>query len=82
MLQVISVVFDAAERDAAESVDFEYELLAGGVCDYVDVGFFANADAVACAVESFVFKVGMEGEVVEAAVSETVTIVWEDIVSM
>ena len=75
MLQVVSVILDASERDAAESVDFEYELLAGGVCDYVDVGFFANADAVACAVEGFVFEVGVECEIVEAAVGETVTIV-------
>ena len=82
MFQIVSVILDAAKRDAAESVDFEYELLAGGVCDHVDVGFFANADAVACAVKSFVFKVGVKSEVVEAAVGETVTIVCEDIVRM
>ena len=75
MLQVVSVIFDAAERDAAESVDFEYELLARGVRDHVDVGFFANADAVTCAVESFVFKVGVECEIVEAAIGETVPII-------
>ena len=75
MLQVVSVILNAAEGDAAEPVDFEYELLAGGVGDHVDVGFFANADAVTCAVESFVFKVGVECEIVEAAVGETVTIV-------
>ena len=56
-------------------MDFEYELLAGGVRDYVDVGFFANANAVACAVESFVLKVGVECEIVEAAVGDTVPIV-------
>ena len=56
-------------------MDFEYELLAGGVRDYVDVGFFANADAVTCAVEGFVFKVGVECEIIEAAVGETVTII-------
>lgn len=78
MLQVVSVILDAAERDTAESVDFEYELLAGGVCDHVDVGFFANADAVPCAIENFVFEVGVECEIVEAAVGETVAIVWED----
>ncbi len=78
MLQVVSVVLNAAERDTAESVDFEYELLAGGVRDHVDVGFFANANAVACAVESFVFEVGVECEIVKAAVGETVAIVWED----
>lgn len=50
MLQVISVILDATERDAAESVNFENELLAGGVCDHVDVGFFADADAIPCAV--------------------------------
>ena len=75
MLQVVSIILDAAERDASESVDLEYELLAGGVRDHVDVGFFANSDAVTCAVESFVFKVGMECEIVEAAVGETVPIV-------
>ena len=78
MLQVVSVVLDAAERDAAESVDFEYLLLAGGVCDHVDIGFFAHADAISCAVESFMFEVGVECEIVEAAVGETVAIVWED----
>ncbi len=78
MLQVVPVVLDATERDASESVNFEYKLLAGGVCDHVDVGFFANADAVPCAVEDFVFEVGVECEIVEAAVGETVAIVWED----
>ena len=78
MLQIISVILDTAERDAAESVDFEYELLAGGVRDHVDVGFFANADAVTCAVEGFMFKVGVERKIVEAAIGETVTIVCEN----
>ena len=76
MLQVVPVILDAAERDAPESVDFEYELLAGGVRDYVDVGFFADADAVACAVESLMFKMGVKCEIVEAAIGETVTIIW------
>ena len=75
MLQVVSVILDATERDAAESVDFEYELLAGEVCDHVDVGFFSNADTVPCAVENFTFEVSVECEVVEAAVGETVAIV-------
>ena len=37
MLQVVSIILDTTERDAAESVDFEYELLAGGVCDHVNI---------------------------------------------
>ena len=78
MLQVVSVVLDATERDAAESVDFEYELLPRGVCDHVDIGFFANADAVPCAIENFTFEVSVECEIVETAVGETVAIIWED----
>ena len=56
-------------------MDFEYELLAGGVRDHVDVGFFADADTVTCAVKGFVLKMGVECEIVETAVGETVPIV-------
>ena len=42
----------------------------------VDVGFFAGTDAVACAVEGAFFLVGVEGEVVEAAVREAVAVVF------
>lgn len=47
MLEVVAVVLDAAEGDAAESVDLEDELGARRGGDDVDVGLFAHADAVA-----------------------------------
>ena len=47
MPEVVAVVLDAAEGDAAEAVDLEDELGASGGGDDVDVGFFADADAVA-----------------------------------
>ena len=47
VLEVVAVVLDAAEGDAAEAVDLQYELGACGGGDDVDVGFFADADAVA-----------------------------------
>lgn len=82
MLQIIAIVFDAAEGDAAESVDLEDELGAGWGGADVDVGFFADADAVACAVEGGAFEVGVEGEVVESAVGEAVSVIWGLIVSV
>ena len=42
----------------------------------VDVGFFADADAVADAVDVGAFEGGVEGEVVETAVCEAVAIVF------
>ena len=47
VLEVVAVVLDAAEGDAAESVDLQDELGAGRGGYDVDVGFFAHADAVA-----------------------------------
>lgn len=47
VLEVVAVVLDAAEGDAAESVDLEDGLGAGRGGDDVDVGLLAHADAVA-----------------------------------
>jgi hypothetical protein len=46
--QVVAIVLDGAERDAAESVDLENELAGrwSGRGDYHYVCFFAHADAV------------------------------------
>ncbi len=75
MSQVVAVVFYAAEGDAAEAVDFHDELgTAWGSAD-VDVGFLAHADAIACAVEDGSLEVGVEGEVVETAVGEAVSVI-------
>lgn len=88
MAEVVAVVFDGAEGDAAEAVDFEDVLLLrrwgrsailrrrGRGAD-VDVGFFAGADAVAGAVEGALLHIGVEGEVVEAAVGEAVAVICE-----
>ncbi len=50
----------------------------GGVGDDEDVGFFADADLVAYGVEVFALEVGVEGEVVEAAVCEAVAVIYRD----
>ena len=57
--KVVAIRFDGPEGDAAESVNFEDELLAGRGGDDEYVGFFAGADLVANAVESALFLVGM-----------------------
>ena len=44
--------------------------------DDEDVGFFASADLVADGVDGGVLLVGVQGEVVEAAVGKTVSIIW------
>lgn len=75
LAQVVAVGLDGAERDAAEAVDLEDELRARGVGDDHDVGFFADADAAADAVDVLLGGVRVEGEVVEAAVGEAVAVV-------
>lgn len=75
LAQVVAVGLDGAERDAAEAVDLEDQLGARGVGDDHDVGFFADADAAADAVDVLLGGVRVEGEVVEAAVGEAVAVV-------
>ena len=75
MPEVVSVGFYGAEGYAAKTVDFEEVLGSGGGGHDIDVGFFADADLVAGAVEGFALEVGVEGEVVEAAVGKAVSIV-------
>ncbi len=75
MPEVVAVVFYGAEGYAAEPVDFEDVLGSRGGGDDEDVGFFADTDLVAGAVEGFAFHVGVEGKVVEAAVGEAVSVV-------
>ncbi len=59
MFEIIAVGFYAAEGDAAEAVDLQNVLGAGGGGAHIDVGFFADADAVACAVEGRAFEMGV-----------------------
>ena len=91
LAQVVAVVLDGAEGDAAEPVDLEDALLfirlmlvagLGGRIwgsrrgAEVDVGFLASADARTGAVEGVALQVGVEGKVVEAAVGEAVAVVF------
>lgn len=41
----------------------------------MDVGFFAGADAGACGLDGLALEVGVQGQVVETAVCETVSII-------
>ena len=74
MPEVVAVVLDAAEGDAAEAVDLVDELgprrrghgVAGRRLD--------AADAVAGRVEGFPFQISVQGEIVEAAVGEAVSV--------
>lgn len=75
MAEVVAVGFDTAEGDTAEAVDLENVLGAGGGGDDEDVGFFADADLVTDGVEDLALLMGVEGEVVEAAVGKAVPIV-------
>lgn len=75
MPEIVPVIFYGAEGYTAEPVDFENVLCSGWGRDDEDVGLFADADLVASAVEGFAFEVRVEGEVVEAAVGETVSII-------
>lgn len=76
LAQVVPVGFHGAEGDAAEAVDLEHHLGAGGGGNDEDVGFFAHADLVADGVDGVMFLVGVQGEVVQAAVGEAVTVIW------
>lgn len=75
MPEIVPVIFYGAEGYAAKPMDFKDVLGSGGRGDNEDVGFLSNANLVAGAVEGFAFKVGVEGEVVEAAVGEAVSII-------
>ena len=66
--QVVAVRFHRAEGDATEAVDFEDALGSRGRGADEDVGFLADADARAEGVEGGFLEVGVQGEVVEAAV--------------
>jgi len=76
MLQVVSIVLDAAEGYAAKSVDLEDKLGPRGRSYNVDIGLFANANAIARAVESTSFEVGVEREVVKAAIGKAVPVIY------
>lgn len=73
--QVVAVGLDGAEGDAAEAVDLEDALDAGLVGDEEDVALLADADAAADAVDGALGGVGVQGEVVEAAVGQAVAVV-------
>ena len=75
MFQVIAVVLDAAEGHAAEAVDLEDLLDSRWGGAEVDVGFFADADAGADAVDGIAFEMRVQGEVVETAVGEAVAVI-------
>ena len=68
MPEIVSVVFYGAEGDTTEAVDFENILYSGGRGDDENVGFFADANLVTGAVEGVALEVGVESEIVEAAV--------------
>lgn len=75
MAQVVAIVLDAAEGDAAQSVDLQRALSPTRRGSDVDIGFFARADLLACGVEDLTLLVRVQGEVIEASVGETVAIV-------
>lgn len=56
-------------------MDFENELCASGRGYNIDVGFFANANAVARAVDSSALEVGVERQIVETTVGKAVPII-------
>lgn len=76
MLEIVAVVFDAAEGDAAKAVDFKDELGTGRGSANVDVGFLAHTNAIACAVEDGTLEVSVESEVIEAAIGEAISVIW------
>lgn len=91
LAQVVAIILDGAEGDAAEPMNLEDALLiirlvlvtglggriwGSGRGAEVDVGFLAGTDAGAGAVEGVALQVGVEGEVVEAAVGEAVAVVF------
>ena len=75
MAEVIAVGFHGAEGYAAKAMDFQDVLYTRARGDDEDIGFFTRADLVADRVDGRVLLVGVEGEVVEAAVGEAVSII-------
>lgn len=56
-------------------MDLKDELSTRGRGHHVDIGLFANANAIACAVDRGAFEVGMEGKIVESAVGKAVSVI-------
>ena len=79
MAEVIPVGFYGAEGDAAETVEFEDLCAAGRGGGDVDVAFFAYAYLVSETEDRVAATVGVEREVVEAAVGEAVTVIYTTI---
>lgn len=77
MLEIVSVVLDAAKGYAAQAVDFQDVLSAGGGGHDVDVGFFADADTIAGRVKRLTFQMCVQGQIVETAVGETISVIYE-----
>jgi len=75
VLQIVAVVFDAAEGDAAKAVDLRDQLRTGWGSANVDVGFLAHTNAIACAVKDGTLEVIVEGEVVETAIGEAIPVI-------
>ena len=59
--QIVTVCFDSAERDPAQAVNLEHVLCSGSRGDDEDIGFFANPNLVADAVDRGFLEVGMQG---------------------
>lgn len=76
--EVIAVILDAAKGYPSEPVDLEDLLRARGIGDNVDVGFLADADLVSDGVGALAFYEGVEGEVVETAVGQAISVIWEE----
>ena len=57
-------------------MEFQHLLSSGLRCSDVDVAFFADSYLVSEAEDGVAAAVGIEGEVVEAAVSEAIAVVW------
>ena len=57
-------------------MDLEHELFTGLVGDDEDVGFLADADLVADRVDGRVLLMGVQRQVVEAAVGEAVAVIF------
>lgn len=76
MAQVVTIVLDAAEGDAAQSVDFQRALSPTRRGSDVDIRFFARADLLACGVEDLPLLMRVQSEVVEASVGKAVAVVY------
>jgi hypothetical protein len=73
--QIITIRLYSAKTYATKPVNLEDQPATTWTCDNKDIAFFTHSDLVAYAVYGVRLQMCMQGEIIESAVSQSVTFV-------